>query len=101
VEHRINLRLDRIEEKIMALSPEVQAMKDAVTAALDDLANDVNTLLGRATGLSAEDKEALTAIAAKAQVLLVFLIAPAAATGLNKLPSQGLGNSTIWIVCRA
>jgi len=53
-------------ELTMAKSAEVQAMEDAVTTALDDITNDLQTLLSRATGLSAEDKAALTAVAEKA-----------------------------------
>lgn len=58
-------RLQRIETT-MAKSPEVQAMEDAVTAALNDITTDIQTLLSQSTGLSAEDKEALTAITEKA-----------------------------------
>lgn len=53
-------------EQTMAKSAEVQAMEDAVTGALTDITKDLEVLLSRATGLSEEDKAALTAVAEKA-----------------------------------
>ena len=53
-------------ETTMAKSAEVQAMEDAVTAALENITTDIQTLLSRSTGLSDEDKAALTAIGEKA-----------------------------------
>ena len=53
-------------EQTMAKSAEVQAMEEAVTTALNDITNDIQTLLTRATGLSEEDKAALVAVADKA-----------------------------------
>lgn len=53
----------------MAKSPEIQAMQDAVSAALDDVANDIAVLVARSTGLSTEDKEALNAITEKAKAV--------------------------------
>jgi len=57
--------LARMEQN-MAKSAEVQAMEDAVTTALNDITNDIQTLLSRSTGLSEEDKAALTSVAEKA-----------------------------------
>jgi DNA replication protein DnaD len=53
-------------EQTMAKSAEVQAMEDAVTTALNDITNDIQTLLTRSTGLSEEDKAAMVSIADKA-----------------------------------
>jgi len=53
-------------EQTMAKSAEVQAMEDAVTTALNDITTDIQTLLTRSTGLSDEDKAALTSVAEKA-----------------------------------
>jgi len=53
-------------ELTMAKSAEVQAMEDAVTTALNDITTDIQTLLTRSTGLSEEDKAALTSVAEKA-----------------------------------
>jgi|KBSSwiStaDraftv2_1062776.scaffolds.fasta_scaffold755362_2 acetamidase/formamidase len=57
--------LTRVEQT-MAKSAEVQAMEDAVTTALNDITNDIQTLLTRSTGLSEEDKAALVSVAEKA-----------------------------------
>lgn len=56
-------------ESAMAKSAEVQAMEDAVTAALENITTDIATLMERSTGLSDEDKAALTSIAEKANAV--------------------------------
>ena len=48
----------------MAESPEVTKFREEVAASLDNISNDIKTLLGRNPGLSEEDKVALTDIAA-------------------------------------
>lgn len=61
----IVVTLARMEQN-MAKSAEVAAMEEAVNAALNDITNDIQTLLTRSTGLSDEDKAALTSVAEKA-----------------------------------
>jgi len=56
-------------EQTMAKSKEVQEMEDAVTTALNDITTDIQTLLTRSTGLSDEDKAALSDISTKAKAV--------------------------------
>lgn len=48
----------------VAESPEVTKFREEVAASLDNISNDIKTLLARNPGLSDEDKAALTDIAA-------------------------------------
>lgn len=50
----------------VAESPEVKDFREKVSAALDNIAADIQRLLDRPNSLSQEDKDALAAIAARA-----------------------------------
>ena len=57
-------------------SPEVTAFRESVTAALDNIAADIQRLLDRPNTLSDEDKAALAAIAAKASATAAVVPEP-------------------------
>lgn len=60
----IRLLRKLVEEGVkVAESPEVAAFREVVAKSLDNISNDIKTLLGRNPGLSEEDKEALKAVA--------------------------------------